>query len=118
MPPCRRWLCPSLCWTEVEPGRFGPEERVIPSCPAGSGLFFSSKTLHAAGHNRSEAPRRTLLSEWAGPGVLPTSAERHAYQGLKPRSEDPAYQKQMRLTFPQFVAGGDRPGPGPNPALH
>jgi hypothetical protein len=95
------------CWNEVELGRFGPEGRVVPSCPAGSGLFFSSKTLHAAGHNRSDASRRTLLSEWAGPGVLPTSAERHAYQGIKPRSEEPAYQKQMRLTFPQYVARGD-----------
>jgi ectoine hydroxylase-related dioxygenase (phytanoyl-CoA dioxygenase family) len=103
------------CWNEVDPERFRPEERVVPVCPAGSGLFFSSKTLHAAGHNRSDAPRRTLLSEWAGPGVLPTSAERHAYQGLKPRSQDPACQKQMRLTFPQFVAGGDQPSPRPNP---
>src|SRR5262249_9452424 len=90
------------CWNEVEPEQFGPEERVVASCPAGSGLFFSSKTLHAAGHNRSNAPRRTLFSEWAGPGVLPTSAERNAYQGLKPRSQDPAYRKQMRLTFPQL----------------
>src|SRR5262249_48059248 len=103
---------------EGEREGFGPEERAVPVCAAGSGLFFSSKTLHAAGHNRSDVPRRTLLSEWAGPGVLPTSAERHAYQGLKPRSADPAYKKQMRLTFPQFVAGGDPPGTGPNDALH
>jgi hypothetical protein len=105
------------CWNEVDPGQFRPEERVAVSCTAGSGLFFSSKTLHAAGHNRSDVPRRTLLSEWAGPGVLPTSPERHAYQGLKPRSQNPACQKQMRLTFPQFFASGGRSSTGPNPAL-
>src|SRR5262249_14951270 len=106
------------CWNEVDAGQLAPEERVVVSCAAGSGLFFSSKTLHAAGHNRSNSPRRTLLSEWAGPGVLPTSPARNAYQGIKPRSKDPAFAEQMRLTFPQFFAGGGQPGPGPNSALH
>jgi hypothetical protein len=103
------------CWMEVEPDRFRAEERVVASCPAGSGLFFSSKVVHAAGHNRSDAGRRTLLSEWAGPGVLPTSSERHAYQGLRPRSKDPAYAKQMRLTFPQSFAGCCPPSPAAAP---
>src|SRR5262249_34339184 len=38
-------------------------------------------------------------------------------QGLKPRSQDPACQKQMRLTFPQFFASGGRASPGPNPYM-
>ena len=92
-------------WRDVAPDRLDPGERVDVRCPAGSGVFFSSKVLHAAGHNRSDRPRRTILSEWAGPGVLPTSPVRYAYQGLRPRSRDPLYQKQTRMTFPQLFGG-------------
>jgi ectoine hydroxylase-related dioxygenase (phytanoyl-CoA dioxygenase family) len=92
-------------WREVAADRLDLGERIDVRCPAGSGVFFSSKVLHAAGHNRSDRPRRTLLSEWAGPGVLPTSAVRHAYQGLRPRSKDPLYQRQTRMTFPQLFGG-------------
>jgi ectoine hydroxylase-related dioxygenase (phytanoyl-CoA dioxygenase family) len=94
-------------WREVPADRLDPGERVDVRCPAGSGVFFSSKLLHAAGHNRSDHPRRTILSEWAGPGVLPTSPVRYAYQGLRPGSKDPLYQKQTRMTFPQRF-GTDR----------
>ena len=79
-----------------------PGEQVAVRCPAGAGIFFSSKILHAAPHNRSGSPRRTLLSVWAGPDVLPTSAERSAYQGVRPRSQQPAYAQQVRLTFPHL----------------
>jgi ectoine hydroxylase-related dioxygenase (phytanoyl-CoA dioxygenase family) len=92
-------------WREVAADRRDLGERVDVRCPAGAGVFFSSKVLHAAGHNRSDRPRRTILSEWAGPGVLPTSAVRYAYQGLRPRSRDPLYQKQTRMTFPQLFGG-------------
>ena len=92
-------------WRDVAPDRLDPGERVDVRCPAGSGVFFSSKVLHAAGHNRSDHPRRTILSEWAGPGVLPTSPVRYAYQGLRPRSKDPLYQKQTRMTFSQLFGG-------------
>jgi ectoine hydroxylase-related dioxygenase (phytanoyl-CoA dioxygenase family) len=95
-------------WREVAADRLDLEEWVDVRCPAGSGVFFSSKLLHAAGHNRSDRPRRTILSEWAGPGVLPTSAVRYAYQGLRPRSKDPLYQRQMQMTFPQLFAGSGR----------
>ena len=91
-------------WREVAADRLDLGDRVDVRCPAGSGVFFSSKVLHAAGHNRSDRPRRTILSEWAGPGVLPTSAVRYAYQGLRPRSRDPLYQKQTRMTFPQLFS--------------
>jgi ectoine hydroxylase-related dioxygenase (phytanoyl-CoA dioxygenase family) len=92
-------------WREVAADCLDPGERVDVRCPAGSGVFFSSKVLHAAGHNRSAHPRRTILSEWAGPGVLPTSPVRYAFQGLKPRSQDPLFQKQTRMTFPQLFGG-------------
>jgi ectoine hydroxylase-related dioxygenase (phytanoyl-CoA dioxygenase family) len=89
-------------WRDVAADRLDLGERVDVRCPAGAGVFFSSKVLHAAGHNRSDHPRRTILSEWAGPGVLPTCPVRYAYQGLRPRSQDPLYQKQTRMTFPQL----------------
>jgi ectoine hydroxylase-related dioxygenase (phytanoyl-CoA dioxygenase family) len=89
-------------WREVDARREDLGEKVTVRCPAGSALFFDTKTLHAAGHNRSARPRYTLLAEWVGPGVLPTSAERHAFQGLKPRSKEPAFEKQLRMTFPKL----------------
>jgi ectoine hydroxylase-related dioxygenase (phytanoyl-CoA dioxygenase family) len=93
------------CWREVPPDAVGPVAPVAVRCPAGSGVCFSSKLLHAAGHNRSDRPRRTILSEWHGPDVLPTSLARYSGQGLKPRSRDPLYQKQTRMTFPRLFAG-------------
>jgi len=90
------------CWREVEAGRLDISKRVVACCPAGSGVFFTSKVLHAAGHNRSEQPRRTIFMEWLGPGVLPTSPVRHAYLGLKPRSKDALYQRQIRQTYPHL----------------
>ena len=92
-------------WRELAADPLDLGERVDVRCPAGAGVFFSAKVLHAAGHNRSDHPRRTILSEWAGPGVLPTSPVRYAYQGLRPRSQDPLYQKQTRMTFPQLFGG-------------
>ena len=87
------------CWMVVAEEKLKLKDKVITCCPAGAGLFFTSKILHAAGHNRSNHPRRTINAEWTGPGVLTTSPERFAYQGLKPRSKDPEFEKQMRMTF-------------------
>jgi hypothetical protein len=92
-------------WRDLAADALDLGERVDVRCPAGAGVFFSSKVLHAAGHNRSDHARRTILSEWAGPGVLPTSPVRFAYQGLKPRSQDPLYERQTRMTFPQLFGG-------------
>jgi ectoine hydroxylase-related dioxygenase (phytanoyl-CoA dioxygenase family) len=92
-------------WRDLATDPLDLGERVNVRCPASSGVFFSSKVLHAAGHNRSDHPRRTILSEWAGPGILPTSPGRYAYQGLRPRSQDPLYQKQTQMTFPQLFGG-------------
>jgi Phytanoyl-CoA dioxygenase (PhyH) len=92
-------------WRDVPAERLPPGEQVAVRCPAGAGIFFSSKILHAAPHNRSGSPRRTLLLVWAGPDVLPTSAERSAYHGIRPRSRQPAYADQVRLTFPHLFLG-------------
>jgi ectoine hydroxylase-related dioxygenase (phytanoyl-CoA dioxygenase family) len=90
------------CWRDVPPDRLPLGERVDVRCSAGAGIFFTDKVLHAAGHNRSEQPRRTILTEWAGVDTLPTSPVRSSYQGLRPRSKEPLYQKQFRMTFPQL----------------
>jgi ectoine hydroxylase-related dioxygenase (phytanoyl-CoA dioxygenase family) len=90
-------------WISIDPGSIDPDDKVVVGCTAGSGLFFTSKIIHAAGHNRSGTARRTINIEWAGPDVLPTSPTRFAYQGLRPRSKDPVFQKQMRMTFPEYL---------------
>jgi ectoine hydroxylase-related dioxygenase (phytanoyl-CoA dioxygenase family) len=87
-------------WRDVARDEFEEStDRVVVNCEAGSGVFFNTKTLHAAGHNRSERTRHTVFSEWVGPCVLPTSPERHAYEGLRPRSRDPLFRKQLEMTF-------------------
>ena len=91
-------------WREVEADKLDLEKKVVVHCPAGSGIFFNTKVLHAAGHNRSDHPRHTILTEWVGANVLPTSPIRYAYQGLKPKSKDPAFEKQLRMTFPELFA--------------
>jgi ectoine hydroxylase-related dioxygenase (phytanoyl-CoA dioxygenase family) len=86
-------------WRWVDSEDLDLKDKVTVICPAGAGIFFTSKLLHAAGHNRSETSRRAIFSEWVGPDVLPTSPDRHAFQGLKPRSKDPVYEKQIKMTF-------------------
>jgi len=87
-------------WVDVDSESLEPKNTVAVCCPAGSGIFFSSKIIHAAGHNRSGCSRRTINIEWAGPDALTTSPARFSYQGLRPRSQDPLLKKQMRMTFP------------------
>jgi len=89
------------CWMNVDSKSLDLKSIIKVRCPAGSGIFFSSKIIHAAGHNRSGSARRTINIEWAGPGVLSTSAVRFAWQGLRPLSKDPLFEKQMRMTFPE-----------------
>lgn len=91
-------------WREVGADKINLEDKVTVSCPAGAAIFFNSKILHAAGHNRSDYPRHTILFEWVGPDVLPTSPVRYAYQGLRPRSKDPAFEKQINMAFPELFA--------------
>jgi phytanoyl-CoA hydroxylase len=89
-------------WRDVDKAVFSPAEVVTANCPAGSGIFFDTKTLHAAGHNRSDFPRRTVQLEWVGADSLPVSPVRYAFQGLKPRSRRPAFAKQIQLAFPHI----------------
>ena len=58
-------------WMEIDGAQLTTK---VPACgPAGAALFFSSKILHAAGHNRSDRSRSTINLEWAGPGVSTTT---------------------------------------------
>jgi len=89
-------------WRDVKRDKLPSEEIVTARCPAGSGVFFDTKVLHAAGHNRSDSPRRTIQIEWVGENVLPVSPLRYAFQGLKPRSKQSAFIKQIQLAFPHI----------------
>jgi hypothetical protein len=76
--------------------------RVTVTCPAGSAVLFHVSIIHGGPPNRSEHPRRNIISIWSGPETYPAGPHRYAYQGLMPRSKDPARQLQMRSTFPHL----------------
>jgi ectoine hydroxylase-related dioxygenase (phytanoyl-CoA dioxygenase family) len=76
-----------------------PQPRVTVECPAGSAVLFHVNIIHGGGPNHSETKRRNAISIWGGPGCLPITRERYAYEFLKPRSADPMYQKQIDMTF-------------------
>jgi ectoine hydroxylase-related dioxygenase (phytanoyl-CoA dioxygenase family) len=80
-----------------------PDERVTVCCPAGSAVLFHANIIHGGGANRSETPRRNVIGIWAGPDTYPAAAKRLAYQGLMPRSQDPARQRQTQMTFPSLA---------------
>jgi len=86
------------------PGQF---ERVSVECPAGSAVLFHVNIIHGGPGNRSDQPRRNAIGIWAGPDTYPTTPARYAYQGLFPRSQDPARQEQVRLTFPRLFGTVD-----------
>lgn len=81
--------------------------RVTVECPAGSAVLFHVNILHGGGPNRSDIPRRNVIGIWAGPDTYPITGARYAYQGLYPRSQDPAHQRQVRMTFPRLFARQD-----------
>lgn len=74
-------------------------ERRTVTCPAGSAVLFHVNLLHGGGPNRSDRPRRNVIGIWAGPDTYPTGAHRYAYQGLYPRSTDPARQRQVQMAL-------------------
>jgi len=86
-------------WRSADESELDRGKLVAVSCPAGSVIFFGSKVVHGTGPNRSDFSRRTILMGWAGPDVLPTSAARFPYQGLRPRSVNLAYQEQLEKTL-------------------
>jgi len=76
-----------------------PAERVTLACPAGSAVLFHVSLIHGGGPNYSDGKRRNAISIWSGPDAYPTTASRYAYQGVMPRSADPARQRQIAMTF-------------------
>lgn len=83
-------------------------ERVTVCCPAGSAVLFHVNIIHGGGANRSPDPRRNVIGIWTGRDTYPTNPHRYAYQGLAPRSKDPARQQQVRMAFPHLF-GEDAP---------
>ena len=88
--------------TDIPEQKLPPGERVTVLCPAGSLVLFHVNIVHGGGANRSDHPRRNVISIWAGPHNYPTTAARYAYQDLMPRSADPARRRQVRMTFPRL----------------
>ena len=76
----------------------GFEQKMV-CCPAGTAVLFHVNIIHGGPANRSESPRRNLIGIWAGPDTYPVTSARYAYQGLYPRSRNPARQEQVRKTF-------------------
>ncbi|NQU38733.1 MAG: phytanoyl-CoA dioxygenase family protein [Lentisphaerae bacterium] len=77
-------------------------DRVLVTCPAGSIVLFHVNIVHGGGANRSDIPRRNVIGIWSGPDTYPIKGHRYHYQGLYPRSTDPARQKQVRLSLPHL----------------
>lgn len=78
-------------------------EIVTPTVPAGAGLFFNYKIIHSTGPMQdTSTPRRTVLMVWESEHTLSTRPARFAYDGLRPRSQLPDYQKQLQMTFPHL----------------
>jgi ectoine hydroxylase-related dioxygenase (phytanoyl-CoA dioxygenase family) len=76
--------------------------RVTVNCPAGSAVLFHVNIVHGGGPNRSDVPRRNLISIWTGPKAFSGISHRFAYQDVMPRSKDPDRQKQLRMAFPKL----------------
>lgn len=74
-------------------------KHVTVECPAGSLVLFHVNIIHGGGPNRSEIPRRNVIGIWAGPDTYPIGPSRYVYQGIYPRSKDPAKQKQVQLAM-------------------
>jgi ectoine hydroxylase-related dioxygenase (phytanoyl-CoA dioxygenase family) len=74
--------------------------RVTVNCPAGSAVLFHVNIVHGGGPNRSDVPRRNLISIWTGPSTYSGISHRFAYQDVMPRSTDPQRQRQLRMAFP------------------
>jgi hypothetical protein len=87
---------------DIPEDRLPNAKRVTVACPAGSAVLFHVNIIHGGGANRTEKPRRNVIGIWSGPDVYPIRGDRYSYQDLKPRSKDPARQKQLRMTFPKL----------------
>jgi ectoine hydroxylase-related dioxygenase (phytanoyl-CoA dioxygenase family) len=74
-------------------------ERRAVVCGPGAVMFFHVNVIHGGGANLSAEPRRNVIGIWAGPNTYPTGPSRYAYQGLYPRSSDPALVRQCRMAL-------------------
>jgi ectoine hydroxylase-related dioxygenase (phytanoyl-CoA dioxygenase family) len=90
--------------TDIPEEKLPPGERAVVRCPAGSLVLFHVNIVHGGGANRTDHPRRNVISIWSGPDTYPTTAARYAYQDLMPRSTDPARRRQVRMTFPRLFS--------------
>lgn len=84
-----------------------PRQRVTLTCPAGSVVLFHVSLIHGGGSNHSDFKRRNAISIWSGPDAFPTTASRYAYQGVMPRSTDPARQRQNKMTFGEPITNDE-----------
>ena len=96
--------------TDIPEANLPSVRRVTVECKAGAAVLFHVNLIHGGGPNRSQVPRRNVIGIWAGPDTYPTTMNRYAGQDLMPRSQDPARQKQLRMTFPNL--------PGPSAGTH
>ena len=76
-----------------------PHPRVTVECAAGSAVLFHTNIVHGGGPNRSDGPRRNVISIWRGPDTYSTRLHRMAGEGLMPRSHDAARQRQIEMTW-------------------
>ncbi len=76
--------------------------RVSVCCPAGSAVLFHANIIHGGGPNRSDIPRRNLISIWTGPNTYSGISHRFAYQDVMPRSRNPHRRRQLRMAFPRL----------------
>lgn len=76
-----------------------PNPRVTVECPAGAAVLFHTNIVHGGGPNRSDGPRRNVISIWRGPDTYSTRLHRMAGEGLMPRSHDAARQRQIAMTW-------------------
>jgi len=93
----------------VKPGDMEMQEKDLPdmprvsvTCPAGSAVLFHVNIVHGGPANRSDIPRRNVIGIWAGPDTYPVTQNRYVYQGLFPRTQDPAKKRQVEMTFPHL----------------
>jgi len=101
-------VCPGthrIAHEDVKPGDVDmpesevPADRVTVECPAGSAVLFHVNLIHGGPPNVTQEKRRNVIGIWSGPGAYPATANRYAFQGVMPRSQDPMRWKQIEMTF-------------------
>ena len=94
-------------WRDVPAERLPPGEQVVVRRPAGSGIFFSAKILHAAPHNPRSRCCRSGRDQASC--LRLRSAQRITESGPGANSQR---MGTMRPTFPHLFPGGGGGGGG------